>query len=249
MKTCLKKIDGYRRSVTQLKAKQDVIEADLSRLRMKSSRLSREYADAVEARDIVIEVSRLTISQVTGHINEMVTSALRAIFRRKRYTSVSEFISKSNRSEFNLLISDGKDSFHPKDEQGGSVVSVVSFALRVVMWGLQAHRSRRVLILDEPFYGLGSYIPLVSRMLKDLSSRLKLQIIMVTHSMDLAEVADRSWMVDMDGEGRSVVRLLGAENEGRKGILRRREREQAQTEASDHSDKEVQKIRRRRNSE
>ena len=102
-----------------------------------------------------------------------------------------EFVNRRNKTECDLTFIKNGDHIDPLNASGGGVVDVASFALRVALWTLQ-NDSRNTLILDEPFKHLNPLaLPKASEMLKKVSEKLDLQIIMVTHSEDLAEAADK----------------------------------------------------------
>ena len=80
----------------------------------------------------------------------------------------------------------------PLTASGGGAVDIASFALRVASWSMQLKRSRPILLLDEPFrYVSADLLPKASAMLKEVSVKLGLQIIMVTHSEELMAEADK----------------------------------------------------------
>ena len=82
-----------------------------------------------------------------------------------------------------------------EDAAGGGVVDVVCFALRVVAWSLS--QTSPVLILDEPFKWVSMGLrPICGQLLRGISDRLGLQIIMVTHDPELVEQADRIFLVE-----------------------------------------------------
>jgi ABC-type lipoprotein export system ATPase subunit len=66
--------------------------------------------------------------------------------------------------------------------------------------------SRNVIILDEPFKCLSDgYQEKASQMLKELSDKLKLQFLVVTHSEILASHADKTFNVLINHKGISKV--------------------------------------------
>jgi DNA repair exonuclease SbcCD ATPase subunit len=75
------------------------------------------------------------------------------------------------------------------------------------MWRLQTPPSRPTIVLDEPFKHLSQDLrPKAAEMLKEISSKLGLQIIMVTHDVDLVEAADRLFLVSQrNGISKVVV--------------------------------------------
>lgn len=80
--------------------------------------------------------------------------------------------------------------------------------LRIASWSMERPRTRNVIILDEPFKFLSeNYQDQASSMLKELSSRLGLQFIIVTHEPILASYADRTFEVRVR-KGKSKVKQL-----------------------------------------
>ena len=112
-----------------------------------------------------------------------------------------QFVLQNNRPQINLLVQDGENEpYIPKEEQGGGLLDIISFALRVVLWSLEKPRSRNILIMDEPFRWTGNLTELAANMMKEISKKLGLQIIMVTHDERLMEIADKSWLCKKEKE-------------------------------------------------
>jgi DNA repair exonuclease SbcCD ATPase subunit len=160
-----------------------------------------EILDMIEARNIVSEAARITQQQFKLLVEELVTSAINAVFPNKDYKFVMQFVLQNNRPQINLLVQDGENEpYVPKDEQGGGLLDIISFALRVVLWSLEKPRSRNTLIMDEPFRWTGNLTELAANMMKEISKKLELQIIMVTHDERLMEIADKSWICKKEKE-------------------------------------------------
>jgi DNA repair exonuclease SbcCD ATPase subunit len=78
------------------------------------------------------------------------------------------------------------------------VVDLAAFALRVALWRISSPALRPTIVLDEPFKHLSEDLqPKASALLKEVSSRLGVQFIMVTHSEELVESADRVFQVSL----------------------------------------------------
>ena len=100
------------------------------------------------------------------------------------------FVEKRNKTECNLFFERNGERIHPFDASGGGAVDVATSALRFSIWSLG--KSRNVIGLDEPFRFLSRDLqPKAAEMLKEISHRLDLQMIMITHSPDLIEGADK----------------------------------------------------------
>lgn len=189
--------------------------------------LLAKYNDLIEARRIISEAARVTQLQFKGFVENLVTMAIQTVFPEQQYKFVMDFDLKANRSEINLLVQQGeKEPYRPEDEQGGGLLDILSFALRVVMWALEKPRSRPVFVMDEPFRYCGKLTPLAGNMMKEISQRLGIQIIMVTHEDALSDIADRSWLVRREKGGWSIVtrmqEAVEVKQEENKSKLKRR---------------------------
>ena len=105
-----------------------------------------------------------------------------------RFKVVSEFKGKSVRTEF-FILNDGLQ-LPILDATGGGVGDVVAFLLRVVMLCLVRPVQRRVLVLDEPFkFVSAAHFQTLGELLRELTAQLGIQLVMVTHKVELVEPA------------------------------------------------------------
>jgi DNA repair exonuclease SbcCD ATPase subunit len=158
--------------------------------------LSQEQEDIARAIEIIQQVAKLTQQQLEIHISELVTLALEAVFPNP-YKMVLKFETRRNRSEADLLLQDENGNLlSPMDSVGGGVVDVAAFALRIALWSLKRPRPRTVMIMDEPFRFLSTDLQdRAGRMIKEISVKLGIQFIIVTHEENLLETADKVFKV------------------------------------------------------
>lgn len=192
--------------VTERIQKKSLLNGLIADHQRKLSAVQYDYDTLVEVRRVISEAARVTQLQFKGFVETLVTMAIQTVFPEEQYKFVMEFDLKANRSEINLLVQQGeKEPYCPEDEQGGGLLDIISFALRVVMWSLEKPRSRPIFIMDEPFRYCGKLTPLAGNMAKEVSQKLGMQIIMVTHEDSLSEIADRCWFVKREKGGWSVI--------------------------------------------
>ncbi len=147
---------------------------------------------AEEAQLIIQVVAQLTQKQLEYHVAELVTLAMAAVFDNPYSLSV-KFIQRRGRTETDLqFVRDGM-SVDPLTASGGGAVDVAAFALRVALWSLAVSRTTATLVLDEPLKWLkgGSLPTKGALMIKEISEKLGIQIIMVSHIPDQIEGADQ----------------------------------------------------------
>jgi DNA repair exonuclease SbcCD ATPase subunit len=94
-----------------------------------------------------------------------------------------------------FFVRDG-EKIDPLEAAGVGAVDIATFALRVAAWSMEDPHSRNVIILDEPFRCLSEdFQEQASMMLKELSNKLGIQFIIVTHETTLASYADKVFEV------------------------------------------------------
>ncbi len=193
----MNKIQKLRQRLEQQKGKREQIVSDITDNKILLKEKKRELRRQEKAREVIREVGLKTQEQLQFHISEITSLALDSVFPEP-YELVVEFVERRNRTECDITFKRDGEKMKPLDSSGGGAIDVASFALRVASWSMARPRSRSVLILDEPFRYLSEdLIPLAGKMLKQISEELKLQIIMVTHSEDLIESADKVFRVKL----------------------------------------------------
>lgn len=180
--------------------RRDQLRSQITSTTSELERLTQEQEDIVRALEIIQTVAKLTQRQLEIHISELVSLALEAVFPNP-YRLVLKFESRRNRSEADLLLQDADGNLlSPMDSVGGGVVDVAALALRIALWSLKRPRPRAVMIMDEPLRFLSADLQgRASLMLKEISEKLGIQFIIVTHEDNLLEAADKVFQVGIKG--------------------------------------------------
>jgi len=193
-----------RHCLEQRRGKQQQLQQAVSELKEQIKELKGSLRRHERAREIIREVGLATQQQLQFHISEITSLALEAVFTNP-YSLVAEFVQRRNKTECDLFFERNAEKIDPLTASGGGAVDVASFALRVASWSMSSPHSRNVLLLDEPFKHLSTeLLPKAGEMIKQISEKLGLQIIMVTHSEELADTADKIFKVSIK-KGVSVV--------------------------------------------
>lgn len=152
------------------------------------------------------KAAEATQKQLEIHISGLVSTALAAVWDDP-YEFVMEFVQRRGKTEADLWLVKDNLKLKPLAESGGGVADVVSLALRMAFWSLKKD-TRPFLIFDEPL----KFVNDMSRnlhkkaalMLKMLSEKLNLQILMISHINEFIDIADKKINVKMV-DGKSVV--------------------------------------------
>lgn len=185
-------------------AKIDILNENRSDKEARIDNIKEDYNDLVKARWVISEVAKITQQKVKSRIENLVTMAIRSVFDRS-FEFKLIFEEKYKRFTCRpVMVEDGFE-FDPKREKGGSLIAIISFACRIVLWSLENPRSRNMFWSDEQFgaIGRGEMLFKVGRMLKEICKPKDewpgFQLIMVTHEPQLAEIADKVFEVSHDG--------------------------------------------------
>lgn len=201
-------ISFFRTFLERQKGKQLAIEQNISALAADIKLIKKDVRRHEQALEIVKEVGLRTQQQLQYHISEITSTALDAVFGNTAYELIVEFIERRNKTECDLFFSRDGIKIDPITASGGGAVDVAAFALRIASWSMARPRSRNVIILDEPLRFLSEdNQERASQMIKELSEKLGLQFIIVTHNETLTAYADRVFEVKIKS-GKSKVTQL-----------------------------------------
>jgi DNA repair exonuclease SbcCD ATPase subunit len=193
----MSRIHELRTAYERQRGRQQEILSTIDALRREGLELKKLKRRTEEAREIIRFVAQKTQEQLSYHISDITSLAMEAVFPNP-YSLVVEFVQRRNRTECDLLFERDGLRIDPLSASGVGAIDVASFALRIASWSMAVKRTRPVIILDEPFRYLSeNYQPLASAMLKEVSQKLGIQFIIVTHEMVLAEHADKVFQVSI----------------------------------------------------
>lgn len=198
-------VRDLRLRVERLQGEKQQLERKLVSLKEEKRELRRSLHRHEQARTIIREVGLKTQEQLQYHISGVTSLALEAVFPDP-YELVVQFVERRNKTECDLSFRRGEVQVDPMSAAGGGAVDAASFALRAACWSMYRPRLNNVLVLDEPFRYLSTdLLPKAAEMLKEVSKKLGLQIIMVTHEEELVAEADAVFLVTMDRAGHSII--------------------------------------------
>jgi DNA repair exonuclease SbcCD ATPase subunit len=144
----------------------------------------------------VQDVAQKTQEQLVIHIQDVVNTALDTCFPDE-YQFNLVFEIKRNKTEARLVFMKNGFEIDPMEASGGGVVDVASFALRIAAWSLGA--TSNTICLDEPMKFLSRDLqPRAGEILKEISTKLGLQFIMVSHVADIIQSADRVFDIGLN---------------------------------------------------
>ncbi len=190
----LPEIEKASRQLIKDRAKEEVLIKEWEHDQGKLAKLVEYELDLLKVRALFQQAAEMTQKQLEFHISGLVSTALAAIWDNP-YEFLIEFIQRRGKTEADLWLVRNGSKIKPIDASGGGVVDVVSLALRMAFWSL-TKETRPLLILDEPFRNLSDNLQSkAADMLKMLSEKLGLQVLMISHIQKLVDCADKIFKV------------------------------------------------------
>jgi DNA repair exonuclease SbcCD ATPase subunit len=201
--------EDARINAASMRGRLDHATEDLEEARMRKERAEYDAQLNADALDILRAYAELQEKVVRERVETIVTEGLQAVFERDDIEFAFEFALKRGQMTATPIIRtrSGKDVVETEatDARGGGVLDVAAFLLRCVMLVLIRPQPARVLILDETFKHLSrNHLPNAGELVKRMSDRLGIQIILVSHKDEFAEVADRVFDVTITNGETSI---------------------------------------------
>ena len=186
-----------RQALERRKGERNQLKEQIKSYRLEVRSLIANRDNLEQARELIRDVGLKTQQQLQFHISDITSLALNAVFEDP-YELKVEFVQRRNKTECDLLfVRDGKE-IDPLEASGYGAVDVASFALRVASLTMKQPKLRKTVILDEPMRFLSEdRQPYASQMIKELSDRLGIQFIIVTHEEALTQYADKVFQVSI----------------------------------------------------
>ena len=184
-----------RTKLERLKGSRQTIQKGIQSTTNELKNWRRELRFHEQAREIIKSVGLKTQQQLQIHISDITTLALESIFDDP-YELKVEFVERRNKTECDLKFARNGEELDPMSASGGGAVDVAAFALRIASWSMERPRSSPVIILDEPMRFLSENLQeRASKMIKELSVKLGIEFIIITHEQELTTYADKVFEV------------------------------------------------------
>lgn len=189
-------IEQYKEIFLKYKGRKEQIEESLRKEEAKEIQLTKRLKSIEKAQAFIQTVAQEIQQNIEFHISDIVQLALDSCWPGK-YDFYVRFEIKRNKTEAALVFLEEKQKINPLRSSGGGVVDLSCIALRMAAWSLG--KSSPIIILDEPFPRLSADLqPKAGEILRELSEKLGIQIIMVTHNREtMMEVADKVFEVSL----------------------------------------------------
>ncbi len=184
----IKILEDKKKQLHNKLLEKELLEKEVAVLLKQHEEHSIRSAAAGNARKLITLAAKDTQQNLNEYVSKIVNLALKSVFLDPPVFSM-EFVERRNKTECDLLLNKENNTM---ESFAGGELDVVAFALRCAF--LSMRDSRKTLILDETFKNLSvEYHEKCSDMIKTLSDKLGVQIILVSHIPGLITAADKTF--------------------------------------------------------
>lgn len=204
----IEKIDRIQQLFLQSKGRLKQIDSDLLLNKNHLENLNKRIKLLEQAQVFLQKIAQDTQGNLKFQIEDIVNLALETCFPNE-YKFQLQFNIARGKTDAELVFISQKTGrqIDPMNASGGGVVDLTSFALRIASYALEQGIDN-VIILDEPFRFISRDLQVrAGEILKTLSEKLGLQILMVTHIGEMIDIADKVFEVKKNSDGRSIVKV------------------------------------------
>jgi DNA repair exonuclease SbcCD ATPase subunit len=198
-------LENIKRKLIEKKAERNLLINQLAQANTNKEKISYVLDNTLKARQIVQDVAEEIQKTIEFQISNLVSTALSSVFPDP-YTFKLSFVQRRNKTECDLLFVKNGEECDPFSASGGGAIDIANFALRIAIWSIK--KTQNVFILDEPFRFVSVDLQeKCSQMMKEISEKLGIQIIMVSHLPNIIGSADQIFQVE-NIKGISKVKFL-----------------------------------------
>lgn len=186
---------------SELDIKRQILETVEARTRKDIVDLGEEMVLLEKTSDVLNSLAKTSREKTIGLIETLVTHALRSIWEEPFDFRIETVEKRGVTQDQPKLLKDGVEA-SIMDGHGGGIVNVVAFVLRLIFILKKKPALRKVVFLDEPFaYVSANYQPKVGELLRELTEKLGIDMLMVTHQEILESYADLVYTLKATNDG------------------------------------------------
>ena len=189
-------IGEIKQTIERCKGIASYLEKDIEKNNVKKQHLENRLVLLEKAQSLLQQVAQKTQEKLKFQLEDIVNLALETCFPNEYLFQINFNISRG-KTDAELVFLDKKTNrtVDPMLASGGGVVDLTCFALRVACYTLEKNVDN-VIILDEPFRFLSKDLQSqAGEILRVLSKKMNLQIIMVSHIAEMVDIADKVFEV------------------------------------------------------
>jgi len=192
-----------KEKLNTLKVKKQSNEELLKSRKQRLEEIKVETEEVLKSLSVCQEVATEVQKQLSVKIDTIVNLALATCFGDE-YTFKLNYVPARGKTEVEFLLLQNGKEVDPKEQNGGGLVDVLCFALRVAVFNIS--HTDNVMVYDEPFRFVSKGLrEKVAEVVHTFSERLHIQIIEVTHVEELMDNSDKRFVIKKINKVSEVV--------------------------------------------
>lgn len=223
------RIDTINKKISSVLGKREEWISERTKKKEELAHTFGELRTGKAALKIAIDVGELVQAQVSSRLSSIASYALESIWEDLYVVKIPFSSSGRGNIEAQILFSRNEEDFRPilpsgQLLAGGGPVEIAAFGLRCGLWAqMSSKETRPIFFLDEPFRFIQKDLQaVVAEMLRTLSEKIGLQIILVTHEPEIAESANNIINIGEKHDNNSSDNRNSSETDSFKRVLRKR---------------------------
>ncbi len=195
-------IQEFREDLRKRKTENEILKKQVSEIEEEMSQNVRKYGCVKDALKIIEGIALERRNKLKDGICNVVTETIKTLYGDE-YRFDMSYEEKNNRSSLEMSVIreyEGNEVKRQMEGFGGGVADSVSVPLKMMV--LKGSETGDILILDEAFKHADSdVVERVGEFLKEISNRLGIQVILITHHESILQYAEKGFhLVNNTGE-------------------------------------------------
>lgn len=194
-------LDALIQSHSRRVGQRDLLSSNIQRYEQERIQFSTLLDEVDQSITILTKLAELKRQDLEERVESILTYALTSVFEQPyQFKILSSLRGNQIRMEFKIEKNGAETDII--EGQGGGIVDVVSFVLRVVNLLMYKPNVRKLIILDEFGKHISrEYLPNVASLIKELSDKTQIQFLIVTHASELIECGDVTYHTNINSQG------------------------------------------------
>ena len=211
--------ESLKKQDYEMNARKQEIEKRINSFESESQRFKDDICTNNLAIQLLVNTSNISRTNAKKHFESIVTNALQFITQNPDYEFIIEEKQNKNSTSYEFYISstvNGVKCYQkPEEANGGGFIDIISVAMKYAY--LQIFNDPKImnatLFYDEPGKMISTDMSIkFAEYIKFLGSHYGNQTIMVTHNENLANIADKTFIVQKNNNGISDTTPITSEN-------------------------------------
>ena len=192
-----------KEKLNTLKVKKQSNEELLKSRKQRLEEIKTETEEVLKSISVCQNVATEVQKQLSVKIDTIVNLALATCFGDE-YTFKLNYVPARGKTEVEFLLLQNGKEIDPKEQNGGGLVDVLCFALRIAVFNIS--HTDDIMVFDEPFKFVSKGLrEKVAEVVHTFSERLNIQIIEVTHVEELMDNSDKRFVIKKINKVSEVV--------------------------------------------